>query len=136
MPLPKRDQHIGISGPNQAAVAVTETDAGRRNADVVENAAQLFGRDFLANGRLNLINQFGGFLNAGPAAGPKVKPELAGIHVWKKILSKLRHQQPRANAKRQKPDRKGSPAFQKHSEHLPVALAEAGEAPLKPVLDG
>src|ERR1039458_1614488 len=86
----ERDENIRVAGANQAAVVVGEIDAGSGNADVVQHAAELLGRDFPANGGLDFIDQFGGFLDARAAPGAQVQPELPGIDRRKEVLPKLR----------------------------------------------
>ena len=85
----ERDHDVRVAGTDQAAVAVTERNAGSGDADVVEDAGEFGGGDFAADDGLDFVHEPRGFLDARAAAGAQVQAELPGIHRWKEILPQL-----------------------------------------------
>ena len=82
-----------------------EAEAAGRHADVVDQALQLGGGDFFADGFLHDVGEPRGLLNARAGAGAEVQADLSGVHIWEKILSEKRQQQPGAAAENQEPER-------------------------------
>src|SRR4051812_2208190 len=101
MAFPERDEDIGVTGANEAAVAIAEGDAGVRDADVIKHAAVFLSGNFGAKFLLDFVDKAGGFFNARAAAGAEVEPELAGVNRREEVLAKLRRQKERADTEQE-----------------------------------
>src|SRR5205814_2134937 len=102
------DGNIRVSGANEPAVAVTETDARGRNSNVVEDTCDFVARHFRANGSFEFLDELSRFFDASAGSSAQVESKTAGIHIRKEILAELRNDQPRTDTKEDKTNRKSS----------------------------
>src|SRR5260221_6152893 len=85
------DHNVGILGSNRGRIAVRKIDAAVRQANVIDDAAQLLRRYLLADFIFHAVTQSSGFFNARSGWGAQMQREFASIHRWEKILSQPRH---------------------------------------------
>ena len=78
---------VGVRRANGRRGRVREVQAGVRQADVVYDRHDLFGRNLLPYGGVNLVAERGRFLDARAGVSAHVNFELAGVHRGEKVLA-------------------------------------------------
>src|SRR4051794_10843339 len=131
----ERDQHVGIAGADQTAVAVAQANARIWNSNIVENPAEFFGRNFTPNRCFHLFDQADGLFNSCPAPGAQVQPKLPGIDRGEEILAQLRDQKPRTEAKRQETGGENVRMLEHAAEQHSVTVAKTEKSALEDFLD-
>jgi hypothetical protein len=98
----ERAENLCIGVADRSTVAVREIDAAGGQADVIQNPAQLGGRDFVAYGPFYLIDQTCGLFDASAGLGANMQPKLTGVYRGKEIVAQGRQQQNTRSAKDKK----------------------------------
>src|SRR5580765_5494586 len=73
------NQDLRVGGADGAGVAVAEIDAAVGKADVVQNRYQFLGRNYLADGLIDLVGQAGSLLDTQSGARAHVQANLPGV---------------------------------------------------------
>ena len=90
--LLEADQGVAILGPDGSGVLIGHVDAGKRQPNVVDDVVELIGRDRLADGLLDEIEQARRFLDTRAGLGAHVHQDLSGIDRRKEVLAEERPQ--------------------------------------------
>ena len=88
--LLEADQGVAVLGADRAGVLIGHVDAGKRQADVVDDVVELIGRDGAAHGLFDEVEQPRRFLDAGAGLGANVHQDLPGIDRRKEVLAQER----------------------------------------------
>src|SRR5439155_25568347 len=99
----ERDQDLRIEIAHGFAIAIRKIDSAGRQADVVENAAELRSWYHLANHVFRLTSHARRFLDARACLGPQVEAQLAGVDCRKEVLPQTadEHQACQAETRKQ-----------------------------------
>ena len=127
-------QNIRVARPDDAAGVVTQLDRRIRNADVVENAAEIARGNSAVDGLVDLIGEPLGFLNARAGVRADVQQELPGVHARKKIAPQYRRQQPRHEAKSKEEKRERPAMLETTREQRAITVAKTVETALEAAL--
>ncbi len=73
-------ENLGVGSSERSGVAVSQIDAAVRYADVVQHRDQVFLRDGLFDGLVDLIGQTGGLLNAQARSRAHMQANLSGVY--------------------------------------------------------
>ena len=98
----ERDEDVRVGRADYTGVRVGKIDTGIGQADVIEDAIEVLGGNFLANGGLDLVAQLGRFLHAQTSLGADVELEFARINRGEKVLTEERNQRHAAKTAREK----------------------------------
>ena len=112
------NQRIAVFRSDRAGILIGHVDAGNWQADIVDNIVELIGRNDVADGLLDQIEQTSGFFDPGARLGADVHQDLSRIDRREKVLA-----QKRPDAER------GDDAGEKaHDEHFRPASASISMA--------
>ena len=131
----KRDQDFRIGVAHGLAVAIGQIDAAGRQADVVQNSAELRSRDYSSNDVFGAACDARGFLDARAGLRPKMKTELAGIHGGKEVLTQPGDKQQAGQAKSKQARGEQFAVIEAELQEAGIAAAKRFESALKGMMD-
>src|SRR5208282_3067192 len=141
-PLAQRHEDVRIARTDRRRSAVGEIDAAVRQSDVVCDAGNFRGRDYLADRCLDRIAQRRGLLDAKTGAGPEVQLDLAGIDGREEILAETgqvaaerKRDHCRGDRRAEENGRDAPTASQRHVQQVVIARAQPLEAAPKARLE-
>jgi len=82
------DLNVAILRADGAAAAVGHVDAAERDANVIDNGVQFFGRDDLTDPRFNAVEGGGAFFDARAQRQAHMQGQRTGIRGREKVLAK------------------------------------------------
>jgi hypothetical protein len=83
----ERHQDVGIAGADGRRRAVGEINGAIGQSDIVYDARQFAGGDFLADRIFHQVAQTGGFFDASAGRSAQMEGELAGINPREEVLT-------------------------------------------------
>ena len=96
----QRDQDIAVLRAHAAGIEIGAVGAADRQADIVDDRAQLVGRDDLADAALDMVEQGRGFFDAGADRRADMQEISPASTAGKKFSAQERHQQQRQTARK------------------------------------
>jgi hypothetical protein len=128
----QRDRDVRIGDADRRRVAVGQVHAGAGDADVVDQALDLVGRDDLADQRTDAVAERGGLLDAQSAACTHVQLDLPGVDGGEEVRPQREDQRQRQQHRAEECRREQPRPAQRGREQRRVALAEREEACVDP----
>ena len=125
MILLETDQRITILGADRAGVLVGHVDAGKWQANVVDDVVELVGRDRMANRLFDQIKQTRRLLNTRARLGANVHQDLSGIDRRKEVFAEKRPQAEGKQDAGKEGDNKGLGASEGEQQQRAVAVADS-----------
>ena len=102
MVLRQAHQNVSIGWPDGRGGTVGKIDAAVRQANIVDDAADLIRRNLIANGLFHQVSQSRGLFNACSSARPQMQFELAAVDSREEVLAQpgdQQHKRSKANCK-------------------------------------
>ena len=127
------DQGVAVLRPDGAGVLIGHVDAGERQADIVDDVVELIGRNGLADGLLDQVEQPRRLLDAGAGLGAHVHQDLPGIDRREEVLAEKRPEAEGEHDAGQKTDDEQLRAVEREQQQRAVAVADTREAALEPL---
>jgi hypothetical protein len=134
MVFPQADERIAVFRTDRAGILVRHVDAGKRQADIVDDIVELIRRDGAAHGAFDQIEQARGLLDAGAGLGAHVHQDLAGIDIGKEILAEERPKAEGQYHAGQESDDEGFRPAERQQQQRSIAVTDASKAGLKALL--
>ncbi len=97
---------VGVGRADGRRGRVGEVQAGIRQADVIDNGDDLFGRNILADGRVDVVAEGCRLFDARAGAGADVNLELAGVNRREEVLAQKRRKSQRSDGEKHKENQK------------------------------
>ena len=126
--------YVGVRRAHRRRGGVGKVERRVRQADVVEDRNELIGRNFLADGRLDVVAESSSLLDASAGVRAHVNHELAGVNGREEVLPEERRQSQREEGKRKKEDQEGAGVIDAQSEQAQVAATKPVEGMFESVL--
>ena len=128
------DLDVTVLRADGAAAAVGHVDAAERNANIVDDGVQFFGRDNLANPCFDAIERRGTFFDARAQWQAHMQGQGTRIGGREKVLAQARQQQERREYAGQEPDNEALACTQRQRQQAMVGVADIGKVPLESLL--
>jgi hypothetical protein len=116
-------------------IVVGHVDAADAEADIVDDAVQLIGRNDLVNRFADPVGEFCGFFDPCTGLRPHMHLDLSAIDAWEEVLAQIRGKREREQGEADEPGDQFGPVVQTEMEQADIAAADRLEATLKGLLE-
>src|SRR6202043_2182997 len=104
-------------------------------ADIVDDAVQLIGRDYLLDNLSDPVGELGGLFDPGTGLRPHVHLDLAAIDVGEEVLAQRRSKPEREDREAEEPGDQLAAVVQREHEETAIDAANGLEAALEALLE-
>ena len=129
------DQDVGVRDADRARVVVGHVDAADAEADIVDDAVQLIGRDDLVDGLADPVGELGGLFDPRAGLRPHMHLDLPAVDAREEVLTQRRGKREREQGEAHEPRDQLGAVVQAKSEQTAIGAAEGFEAALEALLE-